>query len=106
VDDISHFYVLEAEDYDLEFVQRTSEVRAPTIRGYTGNISDPVPGSKIIYTIVFKNNSTGKAMNVQIRDKIPNNCHLYYNDTPSVEGAEPSSGTGPVVNGQCRTGHR
>lgn len=84
IDNIAYYYILEAEGFDLTVVTRSVEITAPT--GYTGNPNDPVPGAKVKYTIAVKNNSSSVATAVDISDVIPNSCHLYFNDTPTVEG--------------------
>jgi uncharacterized repeat protein (TIGR01451 family) len=85
-DDIPYYYILEAEGFDLSVITRSVEITSPQLKGYTGGANDPVPGAKIKYTIAVKNNSSSVATAVDISDVIPNNCHLYFNDTPTVEG--------------------
>lgn len=104
IDDIFNYYVLEAQGFNLSVVSRSVEVIAPTSRGYNGGANDPVPGAKIKYSIAVRNDGSTVATNVDISDKIPNNCHLYFNDTPEVLGernnhwvAEPD-GFAPTLN--------
>lgn len=85
-DDIPYYYILEAEGFNLTVVTRAVEITSPQIKGYGGGAHDPVPGSKVKYTIAVKNNSSSVATLVDISDVIPNNCHLYFNDAPTVEG--------------------
>lgn len=81
-------FALEAEGYDLTILSRSSSVNAPL--NYTGEeitSINIVPGTKITYTIVIRNNSTAEATSINLTDKVPANCHLYYTEVPNVEGA-------------------
>jgi uncharacterized repeat protein (TIGR01451 family) len=94
-DNITHAYVLEIEAYNSAFQTRTSEVFAPS--AYSGATDAVVPGSKIKYDIVIINNSEAEARDIQIRDVIPYNCHLYdntYSIAGTTAGSESWTGTG------------
>jgi len=84
VDNIFNYYVLEAQGFELTVLSRTAEITAPVANGYAGLITDPVPGAKIKYTIAVRNDSSSVATDVDISDIIPNNCHLFFTDTPTV----------------------
>ncbi len=84
VNDIFNFYVLQAQGFSLTIITRNIDITVPS--GYTGGAHDPVPGAKLTYTIVLRNNNTSVATNVDIFDNIPSNCHLYYTDVPTVLG--------------------
>lgn len=86
-DSFSNTFTLEAEGYDIRVINRSSVVKAPTQNGYSGPETDMVPGAKIIYTVVLYNNSYSTAASINIKDNVPNNCHLYYSDLPQVTGA-------------------
>lgn len=75
----SYQYELQAEGYNLKYLLREKEVTAPSeYTAYGGtNLTDPVPGSKITYTTQVINNNTSVAHGVNIKDIIPNNCHLF-----------------------------
>jgi len=98
-DNITHQYSFEIEGYNMEFSKRDVAVNSPTAYGYPADHpTDVVPGSKIRYDIVFRNNSKAIAKDVILRDKIPNNCHLYYTETPAVDGATASAWEGETNN--------
>lgn len=81
-------FILETEGYDLTILSRSSTLNAPA--GYNGEaitVLNIVPGTKITYTIVIKNNSMAEATSINLKDQIPANCHLYYTEAPSVVGA-------------------
>jgi len=78
-------FKLEAEGYSILVVDRQLTINAPA--GYSGDAADAIPGSKIKYFIVLKNESTAVATSINLTDVIPDNCHLYYTDLPSVTGA-------------------
>lgn len=89
-ENFSYVIMLKAEGYNLQILDRIVSVNAPT--GYTGtaiSLDEIVPGTKIDHTIVIRNNSLSDAVNVNIKDLIPNNCHLYYieGETPTVDGS-------------------
>lgn len=95
-DNITHQYVFEIEGYNMEFDTRDAAVVAPST--YPNASTDVVPGAKIRYSIVFRNNSKAIAKDVILKDKIPANCHFYYTDTPAVEGALSSAWEGATDN--------
>lgn len=96
IDDIAHEYGFQIEGYNLMFNNRGTAVQAPP--SYPNTSTDVVPGAKIRYSIVFKNNTKAIAKDVILRDVIPNNCHLYYTETPTVEGAVSSAWEGALDN--------
>ncbi len=75
----SYQYNLQAEGYNLKYLLRQKEIAAPAeYAAYPGaNLTDPVPGSKITYTTQIVNHNTSVAHGVNIKDIIPNNCHLF-----------------------------
>jgi len=77
---------------DIVILSHFAEVYAPTAEGYSGGASDVVPGSKIKYTIVLKNQGPSYSDLCIVKDYVPENTHLYYTDLPTV--------TGNVVNPQ------
>jgi len=79
------FFKLEAEGYSIKVIDRQLTINAPA--SYSGDATDAVPGSKIKYFIILKNESTAVATSINLMDVIPENCHLYYTDLPSVTGA-------------------
>lgn len=98
-ENVSYLYTLQAVGFNLEILSKTFVVTHPS-----GDLSgeEPFPGSKITYTVVVKNNSVSNALNVSLNDVIPNNCHLYFDDMPTVAGAsnlwEAADDFSPTVN--------
>lgn len=86
----NYSYTLEAEGFSVSISSRTSAITAPD----GAPAGQPVPGAKIKYTIVLKNNSTAVAAALTLKDKVPNSCHLYYysTDYPDVEGEYEGTG--------------
>lgn len=84
----NYTFQLEAQGYELTVLSRTITINAPIQNGYSGNQSDFVPGAKIRYSIVLFNNSYSTATSINIKDTVPNNCHLYFTERPAVLGAE------------------
>jgi len=82
---VNNTFRLEAEGYELTVLDRSVTISAPA--GYSGDADDLVPGSKIKYFIVVKNESTAVATSINLTDVIPQNCHLYYTNLPGVTGA-------------------
>lgn len=82
----SHVFVLQAEGYELRFINKSAVIDVPAGAQET-NQGKLIPGSQIIFTVVLKNLSTAAATSVNITDVIPQNCHLFYTNTPTVEGA-------------------
>jgi hypothetical protein len=79
-----YYYVIRAEDYaggeginsaqaSAPYIGLTREVAvtAPTGGGYTGNITDAVPGSIIKYNMYFTNRGFAVSANINIINKIP-----------------------------------
>jgi uncharacterized repeat protein (TIGR01451 family) len=95
-DNIEHQIVIQIEDYNLSYLSRLVTINAPP--DYPNTDSDLVPGSKIRYSIVVKNDTSAIAKDIVLTDIIPNNCHLYYTDTPSIEGGTDSSWEGETNN--------
>ncbi len=86
-------YILEAEGFEVEFINRTIAFAYPP--GYeagggdtSGGVAELPPGSKITFNIVIRNNSQATATSINLYDVIPNDSHLYYTDTPVVVGAQ------------------
>ncbi len=84
LNNITNNYTLEAEGASLVFPDKTLAISAPP--DYEGSATAPVPGAKLRYTTTIKNTSTVVAINVDFRDQVPNDCHLYYEDTPEISG--------------------
>jgi len=86
-DSFNYTFFLEAEGYDLRVISRQSTINTPI--DYTGT-AGLVPGAKLKYTVAIYNNSSAVATSINLKDNIPNNCHLYYTteplDGPNVEG--------------------
>lgn len=85
------FKILKEDFADVIFTNRIAEIVAPTSNGYTGNNYDLVPGSKIKYYVIIKNQGNITANNYYIRDFVPVNTHLYYT-------GEPPTLNGDVIN--------
>lgn len=58
----------------LNIVTRSVQVIAPTANGYAGPSNAVIPGSKIIYTTVIRNDGSDDATNANISDYIPQNA--------------------------------
>lgn len=86
----NYSYTLEAEGFDVAIFSRSSEIVAPA----GAPAGQPVPGAKITYTIVLKNNSTAVAAALTLKDKIPASCHMYYHadNYPDVLGEYTGTG--------------
>jgi uncharacterized repeat protein (TIGR01451 family) len=82
----SHEFILQAEGYAINFLSKTAVINVPS-GAQASNQGKLIPGSQIIFTIVMKNISTAVASSVNVTDVIPQNCHLYYTNTPNVTGA-------------------
>jgi uncharacterized repeat protein (TIGR01451 family) len=61
---------------DLVLLSRYSTISS-SMPGYTGGVSDLVPGSKVTYTIVVKNQGLATANNVAVVDSIPANTTFF-----------------------------
>lgn len=81
-DAINHVYRLEALGADVTILSRTAAITDP-LSG-----SNPIPGAKIKYTVVIQNNNSARIVGAQIADKVPNSCHFYDVDVPTVVGTE------------------
>jgi uncharacterized repeat protein (TIGR01451 family) len=98
-DNITNEFTFEVQGYMLAFSTRNVSVDAPVAYGYpAGQPNDVVPGAKLRYHIVFRNDSKAIANDVVLIDKIPADCHLYYTDTPSVNGANSAVWQGQTDN--------
>lgn len=98
-DNITNEFTFEVQGYKLAFSTRNVSVDAPVAYGYpVGQPNDVVPGAKLRYHIVFRNDSKAIANDVVLIDKVPADCHLYYTDTPSVNGANSSLWQGQTDN--------
>lgn len=82
----SNVFVLEAQSYNVKFIKKTALINVPE-EVQESNQGKLIPGSQILFSVVLKNESSAVATSVNIKDVVPQNCHLYYTDTPAVEGA-------------------
>lgn len=84
-DNIANNFYFEAEGANLEYLNKTYSVLAPTGYAGAGNTT-LVPGAKLQFVTEIKNTSTAVATGVKLRDKIPNNCHYYPGEPPEISG--------------------
>ena len=89
-------YILQAEGYNVNVINRTINIVNPN--GVTVDATNVVPGARIMYTIVLRNYGNATASDVIFSDKVPLNCHLYYSDIPTVNGAVSATWEGATSN--------
>lgn len=97
----SQAYILQAEGYNVDIVTRSMNIINPN--GVTVDAANVVPGSLIKYTIVLRNHGNATASDVIIADKVPQNCHLYYSQEPTVNGAVSATWEGATSNAAIYT---
>lgn len=79
---ITHTYTLVAQGADLAVLSRTAVI-TDALGG-----SAAIPGAKILYTVVVRNNNATRILDAVITDKVPNACHFYSTDAAAVAGLE------------------
>lgn len=89
-------YRFESEGNNIVIVTRSVVITHPV--EVSVNSSELIPGSSIEYVIVVRNDCRGVARDVIITDRIPPNCHFYYTNTPTVNGAISSTWEGATSN--------
>lgn len=72
---------------NVTFIQRTYEIFSPATSTPVGTVHDLVPGSKIVFSIGLKNQSTTTTASAySVRDIVPVNTHLYFQVPPTMNG--------------------
>ncbi len=91
-DYFNYEFYLQAESVDLVFVDRIAYAEKPDslVGGIEIDEKNYVPGTKIRYAVVIRNDSAAMIPTVNLKDIIPQHCHLYYTDLPTIAGI-PSS---------------
>ncbi len=97
VDNIVSSYRLAAEGFNLAFTDKSRTL----VDG-----SPLIPGKRIKYTTKVKNNSSSIATGVKLLDTIPNQCHIYYNDTPTITNVNTGGWQDSVGNKQTYNNSR
>lgn len=87
-DYFNYEFCLQAQSVELLFVDRLVYVEKPDslVEGIDIDEKNYVPGTKIRYAVVIRNNSSITIPTVNLKDVIPEHCHLYYTELPTIEG--------------------
>jgi uncharacterized repeat protein (TIGR01451 family) len=97
----SNQFVFEAMGYNLRVLSRAGAVVADPLGGTAA-----IPGAIIRYTIVVENQSSAPAIDVTVRDVVPNNTHLYTQApyAPVISEAALAGNTAAEANANQATG--
>jgi len=77
--------VITASGPDMVFVSKSASISQPAL--YTGSATDPVPGARIIYQMVVKNNGSATANAVSLEQNIPNDTDYDLGSMTAVQSS-------------------